>query len=52
VRYVPVRAMARRGQKGAPDFLDLELQMVVNHPRWVLEDKRWSFGREASVLNH
>lgn len=26
VRYVPVRAIAKRGQKGAPDFLDLELE--------------------------
>lgn len=52
VRYVPKWAMARRGRKRAPVFLDLELQRVVNYLRWVLGDKIWSFGREASILNH
>jgi hypothetical protein len=39
-------------QKRTPDALQLELQMVVRLPMWVLGTELGSFARAASVLNH
>lgn len=38
-------------QRRALGPLQLELQMVVSHPGWVLGIELWSFGRAASALN-
>lgn len=38
--------------KSLLEALELELQVVVNHPIWVQGPKLQSFGRAASILNH
>lgn len=34
------------------DPLELELEVVVGHPKWVLGTELWSCGRRESALNH
>ena len=38
-------------RKNVSDRLELEVQMVVSHPTWVLGTKPGSSGRTASALN-
>jgi hypothetical protein len=42
----------REGQKRAVDALELELQAVVSHLRWVLGTKFQSLARTVLALNH
>jgi hypothetical protein len=52
---VYVCAGTQSGQKRASDFLQLELQMVLNHLRCVLETELRSSGRAVralKLLNH
>ena len=45
-------AGAYTGQNKTSDPLELQLQMVVNQPVWLLGIKPRSSAREASALNH
>lgn len=47
-----VHAVAGLFQKREFDPLELELQVVVIRPIWVLGTKRLSYERAASTVNH
>lgn len=42
--------MAGRGQKRAPVPLELELQLLVNYPTWVLRTDLGAFARVLCAL--
>lgn len=50
--YVHVSAGAQGGQKRSLDLLELEAQVVVSCPTWVLGTKLGPSERARSVLNH
>jgi hypothetical protein len=50
--YVYVCLSVRVGEHvhvGAPG---VKLQIVSDHPKWVLGIELWSYGRSASILNY
>lgn len=48
---VLVHIHAHRDQKRVLDPLELELQVVVNHPKWKLESEPGSSARAVSALD-
>lgn len=40
------------GQRGVSEPLELELQDTVSYPRWVLETKLWSSGKQPSFFSN
>lgn len=40
------------GQKKVSDPLELELQVSLSHPQWVVGTELWSSEKAAHVLNH
>lgn len=46
-----VSASSCRGRRQALDFLELEVEMVVSHPRWVLETELGSSVRVLLTLD-
>lgn len=47
-----IKCSAHWGQKRASVPLELEIQVIVNHPGWVLTIELRSFGRRENALNH
>jgi hypothetical protein len=50
--YVNVCKSTRRGRNKDPESLELEGQVILSHPKWMLATELGYPGRAASVLKH